>query len=136
MSSSSNPFGGTVLVVGAGLLGTSIGLALRRRGVDVSLADLSPENVRIATGLGAANVGPDSDEPVLVVVAVPPDAVADVVTEALRDTAAVVTDVAPGARYRYRTSASVPLDVTGVRSAKPLVSDTLKVVPVRVKRRR
>ena len=93
MSSSSNPFGGTVLVVGAGLLGTSIGLALRRRSVDVSLADLSPENVRIATGLGAANVGPDSDEPVLVVVAVPPDAVADVVTEALRDTAAVVTDV-------------------------------------------
>ena len=81
MSSSSNPFGGTVLVVGAGLLGTSIGLALRRRGVDVSLADLSPENVRIATGLGAANVGPDSDEPVLVVVAVPPDAVADVVTD-------------------------------------------------------
>lgn len=41
-----------------------------------------------------------------------------------------------GARYRYRTTAAVPLDVTGVRTSKPLVSDTLKVVPVAVKRRR
>lgn len=85
---------GPVLVVGAGLLGTSIGLALRRRGVDVALADLSTENVRIATGLGAANVAADdSADPALVVVAVPPDALAAVVAEALRDTDAVVTDV-------------------------------------------
>ena len=41
---------GPVLVVGAGLLGTSIGLALRRRGVDVALRDVSQENLRIATG--------------------------------------------------------------------------------------
>ena len=88
MSSSSNPFGGTVLVVGAGLLGTSIGLALRRRGVDVSVADLSPENVRIATGLGAANVGPDSgDEPVLVVVAVPIDPPGSYQEEVSKETA-------------------------------------------------
>jgi prephenate dehydrogenase len=106
MSSSNNPFEGTVLVVGAGLLGTSIGLALRRRGVDVSLADLSPENVRLATALGAANVGPDAGgDPVLVVVAVPPDAVADVVTEALRDTDAVVTDVGSVKAAPYATVA-------------------------------
>jgi prephenate dehydrogenase len=93
-SSLAGTLSGPVLVVGAGLLGTSIGLALRRRGVDVTLADLSPENVRIATGLGAANVEPDdSAEPALVVVAVPPDALAPVVAEALRDTDAVVTDV-------------------------------------------
>ena len=45
---------GPVLVVGAGLLGTSIALALRRRGVDVALRDVNPENLRIATGIGAA----------------------------------------------------------------------------------
>ena len=47
---------GPVPVVGAGLLGTSIALALRRAGVDVALRDVNPENLRIASGLGAANV--------------------------------------------------------------------------------
>jgi prephenate dehydrogenase len=87
---------GPVLVVGAGLLGTSIGLALRRRGVDVVLTDLSAENVRIATGLGAANLDADALEerpPALVVVAVPPDHLAEQIAEALTTTDAVVTDV-------------------------------------------
>jgi prephenate dehydrogenase len=83
---------GPVLVVGAGLLGTSVGLALRRRGVDVAVRDRDPEHVRLATSLGAANVGDDL-RPALVVVAVPPDALAEVVAGALRDTDAVVTDV-------------------------------------------
>jgi prephenate dehydrogenase len=82
---------GPVLVVGAGLLGTSIGLALRARGVDVALRDLSPENLRIATGLGAANC--DDVVPQLVVVAVPPDHLAEEIARALLDTDAVVTDV-------------------------------------------
>ena len=42
-----------VLIVGAGLLGTSLGLALRRHGIDVLLSDPNPEHVRTATGLGA-----------------------------------------------------------------------------------
>jgi prephenate dehydrogenase len=83
---------GPVRVVGAGLLGTSIGLALRRAGVDVALHDLSAEHVRLATGLGAANVDPGT-APGLVVVAVPPDSLAAVVVDALRETDAVVTDV-------------------------------------------
>ncbi len=84
---------GPVLVVGAGLLGTSIGLALRRRGVDVALRDLNPENVRIATTIGAANVDAGAVEPQLVVVAVPPDHLAPEVVAALRRTDAAVTDV-------------------------------------------
>ncbi len=84
---------GPVLVVGAGLLGTSIGLALRRRGVDVALRDVNPENVRIATTIGAANVEASSVEPQLVVVAVPPDHLAPEVVAALRGTDAAVTDV-------------------------------------------
>ncbi|MGZ6754436.1 MAG: prephenate dehydrogenase [Nocardioides sp.] len=84
---------GPVLVVGAGLLGTSIALALRNKGVDVAVSDISPENVAIATGLGAANVRPDDIEPGLVVVAVPPDHLAAEIARALRDTHAFVTDV-------------------------------------------
>jgi prephenate dehydrogenase len=84
---------GPVLVVGAGLLGTSIGLALRGQGVDVALRDVSQENLRIATGLGAGNTDASAVRPRLVVVAVPPDHLGEQVAEALRDTDAVVTDV-------------------------------------------
>jgi prephenate dehydrogenase len=84
---------GPVLVVGAGLLGTSIGLALRAHGVDVALRDLSEENLRIAKGLGAANRDAAEVRPVLVVVAVPPDHLGEEVAAALRDSTAVVTDV-------------------------------------------
>ncbi len=85
---------GPVLVVGAGLLGTSIGLALRTHHVDVALSDVSTENLKIATGLGAANLPAAHVEPQLVVVAVPPDHLADQVAEALRcTTATAVTDV-------------------------------------------
>ncbi len=44
---------GPVRIVGTGLLGTSLGLALRRRGVDVELADPSPTAVALAMDLGA-----------------------------------------------------------------------------------
>lgn len=82
-----------VLVVGAGLLGTSIGLALRARGVEVRLADLSEEHVRTASGLGAGTAAAPDDRPGLVVVAVPPDHLAEAIAQALRSTDAVVTDV-------------------------------------------
>lgn len=87
---------GPVLVVGAGLLGTSIGLALRRRGTDVLLSDVNPQNVTIASSVGAgvgADTVPWSEEVQLVVVAVPPDHLADEIVRALKDRAAVVTDV-------------------------------------------
>jgi prephenate dehydrogenase len=84
---------GPVLVVGAGLLGTSIALALRSKGVDVALEDVSTENLAIAKGLGAANVEAAGAHPRLVVVAVPPDHLATEIAHALRRTDAVVTDV-------------------------------------------
>ncbi|MEZ5095412.1 MAG: prephenate dehydrogenase [Nocardioides sp.] len=84
---------GPVLVVGAGLLGTSIGLACRAAGVEVLLSDVSAEHVRTASGLGAGRPATPEDRPGLVVVAVPPDHVARGVVTALRDTDAVVTDV-------------------------------------------
>src|SRR3954447_26941885 len=84
---------GPVLIVGAGLLGTSTALALRRQDVDVALRDVSRENLRIATGMGAANLEADRIRPQLVVVAVPPDHLAEEIARALQGTDAVVTDV-------------------------------------------
>ncbi|HEX7188102.1 MAG TPA: 3-hydroxyacyl-CoA dehydrogenase NAD-binding domain-containing protein, partial [Actinomycetes bacterium] len=43
----------TCLVVGTGLIGTSVALALRRHGVEVHLTDRDPVAVRRATELGA-----------------------------------------------------------------------------------
>jgi prephenate dehydrogenase len=87
---------GPVLVVGAGLLGTSIGLALRRHGVDVLLRDVNPQNVTIASSVGAgldAAHASTTDDVALVVVAVPPDHLADEIVAALEAGDAWVTDV-------------------------------------------
>lgn len=85
---------GPVLVVGAGLLGTSIGLALSRHGVEVWLSDVTSENVRTASGLGAGIAAPTGGEPALVVVAVPPALLGPEIARALTTyDAAVVTDV-------------------------------------------
>lgn len=86
----------SVLVIGTGLLGASIGLGLRSLGRDVLLEDTSPTARRLARDLGAGRpAAPNEPDPVLVVVAAPPDVAADVVVEALtRFPQAVVTDVA------------------------------------------
>ena len=83
---------GPVHVVGAGLLGTSIGLAVARAGLEVWLTDSSREHVRTASGLGAGVPAPATGVPQLTVVAVPPDHIAQAVATAL-DRGGVVTDV-------------------------------------------
>src|SRR4051812_11590834 len=83
---------GPVHVVGAGLLGTSVGLAVSRAGLEVWLSDANHEHVRTAFGLGAGMPAPDSGVPQLTVVAVPPDHIGDLVVEAL-ERGGVVTDV-------------------------------------------
>lgn len=84
-----------VHIIGAGLLGTSIGLALAEKGVDVTLADVSPTAVRLAVDYGAGRAPRSDDRPSLVVVAVPPDVTAATVARALQEhPEALVTDVA------------------------------------------
>jgi prephenate dehydrogenase len=86
---------GPVEIVGTGLIGTSIALACRCAGLDVLLSDTSPEHVRTASGLGAGRPRTPDDEPQLVVVAVPPDALGPAIRAALDEAApdTVVTDV-------------------------------------------
>lgn len=86
---------GQVRVVGAGLLGASIGHGLAARGVDVILADASKAAVGLAIDYGAGRAPVAGDDPPLVVVAVPPDATAEVVAAELQAwPRATVTDVA------------------------------------------
>ena len=86
---------GPVRIVGAGLLGASIGLALRERGVDVILADASPSNLRLAVDYGAGRRAAEGDLPELIVVCVPPDVTATTVAAELAAYPdALVTDVA------------------------------------------
>lgn len=86
---------GPVLVVGAGLLGTSVALACRRAGIETLLLDVNGENVRTASGLGAGRRLGEQDVPQLIVVAVPPDHLAEAIAGALVSYGrnAVVTDV-------------------------------------------
>ncbi len=87
--------GGSVRVVGTGLLGASIGLGLTRRGVDVILSDASRASLDLAVDYGAGRPPHEGDDPALIVVAVPPDATASVVAAELNAyPRATVTDVA------------------------------------------
>lgn len=86
---------GPVLIIGVGLIGGSIGLALCRAGVDVYLRDASPTAMALGESLGAGRVWQDGlPAPSLVLVATPPDVTAGVVLAALREfPAAFVFDV-------------------------------------------
>lgn len=83
-----------VLVIGCGLIGTSVALALRSHGAEVFVEDSSDDHVTQAIELGAGVPLPRDADPRLVVVAVPPGSAARVVISALeRWPHALVTDV-------------------------------------------
>ncbi|MFC7488664.1 prephenate dehydrogenase [Knoellia sp. CPCC 206453] len=89
-----SPVPARVHIVGTGLIGTSLGLALSSAGRAVTLEDISSTNAALARDLGAGEASADVD-PDLVVVATPPDVTASCVATALeRWPRAVVTDVA------------------------------------------
>lgn len=83
-----------VKIVGVGLLGSSLGLALSRKEIACFLSDSSKANLRLAIEYGAG-VEFTNQEPQLIVVCVPPDATAEIVARELAaHPTAVVTDVA------------------------------------------
>lgn len=84
----------SVLVVGTGLIGASVGLALRGRGVDVYLRDASADALALAVERGAGLPDGDRGAVDLAVVAVPPGRAAGVVDALLREPGiGAVTDV-------------------------------------------
>jgi prephenate dehydrogenase len=82
-----------IKIVGTGLIGTSLGLALAKQGIKAQLTDNSKANLRLAIEYGAGEEA--NAEPDLIVVCVPPDLTAEVVaTELDSNPNAIVTDVA------------------------------------------
>lgn len=112
---------GTVRIVGSGLLGASIGHALTARGVDVVLVDASPSQLRLAIDYGAGRAERADDAPSLIVVATPPDVVADVVQrELVAFPAAVITDVASVKLEPLRTLRERGVDLTHYIGSHPM----------------
>lgn len=112
---------GTVRIVGAGLLGASVGHALSALGVDVALDDTSPAQLRLAIDYGAGRAAREGDAPTLIVVAVPPDVTADVIQRELAAfPSAVVTDVASVKLEPIRTLRERGVDLTHYIGSHPL----------------
>jgi prephenate dehydrogenase len=110
-----------VRVVGAGLLGASIGLRLASQGVDVILAGSSPTTLKLAVDLGAGRLAADGDAPKLIVVCVPPDVTADVIEAELNAFPhAVVTDVASVKLEPFEELVRRGVDLTHYIGSHPL----------------
>lgn len=117
----SSPTLNSVRIVGAGLLGTSIGLALRERGIDVSIESASPSSQALAVDYGAGRNAHPGDKPDLVVVCVPPDVTAKIVAAKLAEfPGAVVTDVASVKAEIFEDLKSIAVDFSRYVGSHPM----------------
>jgi prephenate dehydrogenase len=119
----------SVIVVGTGLIGTSVALALRPRGVTVWLADSDPAAARLAADIGAGTVlpgdvpgGPPPGGPAdVAVLAVPPQAVAPTLARAqAAGLARWYTDVASVKSLPVRQARSAGCDMASFVPGHPL----------------
>ena len=112
-----------VAVVGTGLIGTSIALALRAHDATVWLADADPAAARLAADLGAGELLPDAtnDPADIAVIAVPPAAVAATLAEAqIRNLAHSYTDVASVKQLPVAQARNQGCDLTRYVPGHPL----------------
>lgn len=111
-----------VHVIGTGLIGTSLGLALTRAGWPVTLEDASVTTAALARDLGAGSLGPAPGQaPDLVAVATPPDVTADVVAASLaRWPTATVTDVASVKSVVVEELRAASVDLTRYCGSHPM----------------
>lgn len=116
----------SVVVIGTGLIGTSIALALRERGVSVWLADADAEAVLLAADLGAgqplpADSVPNGGPADVAVLAVPPAAVATELCSAqARGLARVYTDVASVKELPLTAARKLGCDLASYLPGHPL----------------
>ena len=112
-----------IAVIGTGLIGTSIALALRERGSTVWLTDSDPAAARLAADLGAGELLPDAtnDPADVAVIAVPPAAVAATLAEAqTRNLAHSYTDVASVKQLPVADARNQGCDLTRYVPGHPL----------------
>jgi prephenate dehydrogenase len=112
---------GPVLVIGTGLIGTSVALALRRAGAEVLLSDVAVESLEVATRAGAGRPLEPADLPAVVVVAVPPRHAAEVLADAsVRFPAATLTDVTSVKRGVLERAIALGADPTRLVGGHPM----------------
>ncbi len=116
---------GSVVVVGTGLIGTSVALALREQGVPVWLADRDPAAVPLAVDIGAGQPLPAGGVPGgpadVAVLAVPPAAVAAELQAAQhRGLARAYTDVASVKELPLAAARALGCDLSSYVPGHPL----------------
>ena len=129
MTSAAETSPASVIVIGTGLIGTSVALALRPQGVTVWLADSDPAAARLAADIGAGTVlpgdvpeGPPPGGPAdVVVLAVPPQAVAPALARAqAAGLARWYTDVASVKSLPVRQARTAGCDMASFVPGHPL----------------
>lgn len=111
----------TALVIGTGLIGTSVALSLAGRGVVVHLRDHDPERARTAAAIGAGTDEPPEGQVDLVIVAVPPAHVATALADAIRaGSARGYLDVASVKGGPRRELEALGLDLTHYIGTHPM----------------
>jgi prephenate dehydrogenase len=118
-------FPARVVVIGAGLIGTSAALAIRARGADVWLSDRDPAAARLAEHIGAGQVlppaGPPGGPADIAVLAVPPLAVAaELAAAQARGLARCYTDVASVKELPLRRARELGCDLASYVPGHPL----------------
>jgi len=116
---------GSAVIVGTGLIGTSIALALRERGAEIWLSDTDHAAARLAADLGAGRVLDPNGKPgapaEIAVLAVPPAAVAPVLADVQRrQLATCYTDVASVKELPLREAAALGCDLRSYAGGHPM----------------
>jgi prephenate dehydrogenase len=112
---------GSVVVVGTGLIGTSVALALRQRDVRVFLSDRDQGAVRLARELGAGEDWTPGRSADLAVIAVPPQFVAQQLLYLQKnDAARFYTDVASVKALPLAQAVQLGCDMTTYVAGHPL----------------
>ncbi|MGW4743131.1 prephenate dehydrogenase [Nocardia xishanensis] len=111
----------TVTIVGTGMMGTSVALALRRHGVRTYLLDCDAQAAETAAKMGAGVVGSPSSTADLVVLAVPPRSIAPVLVQqqALRS-GRVYTDVGSVKAGPLAAAEALGCDLTSYVGGHPI----------------
>ncbi|MGW0732504.1 prephenate dehydrogenase [Streptomyces sp. NPDC002851] len=111
----------TAAVVGTGLIGTSIALALTGRGVTTHLIDRDPRSVRLAAARGAGTPEPPSAPVDIAVISVPPSDTARTIADHQKSgLAKVYTDVASVKTLPHAECLALGCDTTALVGGHPL----------------
>ena len=116
---------GSAVVIGAGLIGTSVALALRAAGTQVLLSDADPAAEQLAADMGAGEslraAGPTAGPADIAVLAVPPAAVAGELAAAQQGAVArCYTDVASVKQLPLTAARALGCDLTSFVPGHPL----------------